>query len=426
MTDNNDFNNNDFGSDFSDGEFDDDGFRESGGFKEAWANSPLLKILTLAAGVIVIIGIIFMFSGDEELVESRVRGAAVVTEAPGGIVDEQYDEALQVADNQRFDGAVETGGSVLPTPRGALKDRVGENADDLDAAGADEDPLARWRRRAEERERERQTQQQQQQQQGFVQQQQQQQEAQSTVNSEQIDKLANAMAAQMQSIFEGRAISGSETITVTSAESVAAERFEETRDDISDGFDEDGDGVETIIIPAGEIFYGQIVTQASSDIDGPVLARIFSGPMRGAKILGSFQRAEQNALILSFDTMVIDGIDYQIDAVAVDPKTTSPGIVTDVNYHLFKRVILPGAAAFIEGIASAFAERENSVTVTGDVIVEEQEDLNTGGKIATGIEESARVVGEVLEDEADRVEEPTVIVAAGTAVGILFVEPLTD
>lgn len=419
MTDNNSFDENDFGS-----EFDDDGFRESGGFKEAWQNSPLLKILTLIAGVIVIIGVIFMFSGEDQSVESRLRGASQVIEAPGGVVDEQYDEALQVADNQRFEGAVESGGSVLPTPRGALRDRLGENAEDLEADAVDEDPLARWRRRAEEREREREQQQEQQQQRSFVQQQQQQQQQQTSVKSEDLDKLAQAMAVQMQSIFESRVIKGVETIGVTSPGSAIAEEFEGSlADDELGAESEDG---ETIIIPAGEVFYGQIVTQANSTVPGPVLARIYSGPLRGSKLLGSFQRAETDVLILSFDTIVVDGIDYPIDAVAVDPKTTSPGIVTDVDYQLFKRVILPGAASFIEGIASAFAERENSVTVTGDVVVQEQVELDTAGKLATGIEESASVVGEMLEEEANRIDEPIVIVAAGTAIGILFVEALTD
>ena len=38
----------------------------------------------------------------------------------------------------------------------------------------------------------------------------------------------------------------------------------------------------------------------------------------------------------------------------------------------------------------------------------------------------ASVVGEIFEDEADKVDEPTVIVAAGTPIGILFIDALTE
>ena len=130
--------------------------------------------------------------------------------------------------------------------------------------------------------------------------------------------------------------------------------------------------------------------------------------------------------MLRFDKIVIDGLDFDIDAVAVDPATTSPGLATDVDHHWLTRVILPGAASFIKGIAEAYAEQENTVVVTGETVTQETEDLNTTGKIATGVAESADIVGDLLEDEADKREDATVIVASGTPIGILFTEALTD
>lgn len=409
-------------------------FKESPGFIEAWKSSPLLKILTLGAGLVVVIGLIVMFGGDDEVSQSRLRPAATVNEAPGAEVDEQYEQAIQAADQQRFEEAVRNQSSVLPTPRGSLKSRLGDDANQGGSA-EEEDPLAQWRRRAEEREREREQARTQQQQATIVQRRREQQQQANTPNQDNISNMTQAMTAQMQSILQTRNLQGAKSVAITSPtffddNMIGANRRQDVSGNALQGGGQ-GDGSpsvreETIIIPAGEIFYGQLITEANSDVNGPVLARVYQGPLRGARMLGEFRTTQADLLILEFDTIIIDGIDFSVDAVAVDPKTTSPGLATDIDRHLLTRVILPGAAAFVEGLGRAYAERENTVTVAGDTVIEQTPDLNTTGKIATGVAEAASELGEVFEDEAERRDEPTITVAAGTPIGILFVEAVTE
>lgn len=417
----------------------------SGGFVEAWKNSPLLKIMTLGAGLVVVIGLIAFMGGDEDVSNSRLRPASQVNEAPGAEVDEQYEEAIQQADRQRLEEAIREQSSVLPTPRGSLRSRLGDEEEE-EQAKEDEDPLAQWRRRAEQRERERQKEREartkQRQTTSLIQQKQQQQQA-LMPDQQNIALLSESMASQMQSILETRKLRGSQNIVITTPGYLSniegAGDYDGSFGQNSNfgagqqggGFSGDGSVgddvvVENIIIPAGEIFYGQLITEANSDVEGPILGMIYQGPLRGSKLLGSFSTTGNDQLVLEFDTLIVDGIDYSISAVAVDPKTTSTGMATEVDRHLLTRVILPGAASFIQGIADAYAERENNVSVSGDVVVSQTEPLNTRGKVATGIAESAGEISEFLDDEASRYEEPTVIVHAGTPMGILFIEPVVE
>ncbi len=401
-------------------------FKESPSFKEVWQNSPMLKLLVVGAGLVVVVGFI-MFGGDDgEIARSNVKPAADVNEVVGAAVDEQYEKAIKEADRQRLEAAQQNQESFIPTPRGALKSRLLDQVEE--DTQEEEDPLLQWRRRAEQREKERQERLKQQRQERISTTIVKQNKQEARVNEKDIEKRIELMAEQMQSILEGRAPGQTQSLTVTvpisDAEIVDAGG---SSDGSSIPFETEDDGQEeTIIIPAGEIFYGQMITTANSDVDGPILANIYSGPLRGARLIGSFTKTDTDLLVLRFDKIVIDGLDFDIDAVAVDPATTSPGLATDVDHHWLTRVILPGAASFIKGIAEAYAEQENTVVVTGETVTQETEDLNTTGKIATGVAESADIVGDLLEDEADKREDATVIVASGTPIGILFTEALTD
>lgn len=421
MANNGDFNNN-FGGPTGPGP-DEQEFRDGPGILEAWNNSPLLKMMTIGAAVIVLIVGYLVFSGDDKVDNiSSVQQASSVNEAPGTAVDPAYEAALQQADQQRLDQALSENRSALPTPRGALTDRTG-NLFETEDRSREEDPLERWRRQAEERERQRAEARNQAQSfnatRGQVQQQQQAQQQQQQRQEQDASALAQAMAEQMKNILDARSIKGAQLINVTAAEEIVPPSLMDaapTAEELE---------VETIIVPAGEIHFGRLLTEASSDVQSPVLAEIQSGPLRGSKAIGRFQKTRNNKLILEFNKVVVDGIDHSVDAIAVDPSTRNAGLVTDVDYHLLTRVILPGAAAFIEGIASAYAERENNITVITDgVIADQREPLNARGKIATGVEAAAGEVSEFLDEEAERVREPTVTVALGTPIGILFVNPV--
>lgn len=181
-----------------------------------------------------------------------------------------------------------------------------------------------------------------------------------------------------------------------------------------------GTGIPDIFINAGDIAYAQVITEANSDVPGPVLARVLSGPLAGARMIGQFTVSEEY-MVVTFTMAVKDNIEYPINAMAINPDTTLPAVASDVDHHYFARVFLPAAARFVEGFAEAVADQGGTtVTVDGETVTEENNDLDTEEELLAGLEEAATLVSDELERDANR--PITVKLERGTPIGLLFLE----
>jgi intracellular multiplication protein IcmE len=341
-----------------------DDFKEGGDKKtlgDAWRENSLFKIGAVVGVGVLVFGVISMMGGSAEdpsgpASRSYLGEASSVSVAPGTEeASPAYIQALEEQNEADRELAEATGGSALPVP---IEPPVGvisvpQEEDDT------EDPLQRWRRLQEER----------------LQREIQQRETIGAVSvndvaaqTEAIQELAEVMQQQMTSILETQSQTGISTLNPTDPgflqylreqeeggadESATASGSSSDSDSFADEFEEDI--IQETLVPAGQIAYAQLLTEANTDSPGPILAQIMSGPLAGSRILGDFE--EENELItINFDTVVIDGESVSIDAVALDPDTTLPGMATDVDHHYFKRIVLPAAAAFVEGLATAVAE----------------------------------------------------------------------
>ncbi|MFN3826303.1 MAG: DotG/IcmE/VirB10 family protein [Micavibrio sp.] len=391
-----------------------DSFDDFEGAGTSPLNNPMVKVGIIVAAVAAIIGGIMLFGGEKEQgVSSRVRGANV-TATPG---DEEVSpvmrKALEQQNQETVEEAARTGGSALPVPINTAEEKLGLP----DAANsAQEDPLERWRKIQEERQK---------------------REAlaqkpavnQGDANAQIIDKLAKSMNSQMQTILEAQSIMAPQSEKIAEHDYLEKEREAEAKkkaDEIA--AQAAATGVAPvyldIIQPAGTIEYAQLITEANSDAPGPVLVQIMSGPLKGARMLGQFE-VHERYLTLSFNTIVIDGVSYSVEAIALDPSSANPGVVTEIDQRYFSRVILPAAAAFVEGMGAAIAESGSTeVTVSGDTVTESTEDLDTREEIMKGVEEASSKVSEILDEQASSIER-LVKVHAGTPVGVLFMQPVT-
>ncbi len=388
---------------------------EGGGNSNLMSN-PLVKVGIVVAAVATIIGGIVLFGGqdEEKRAASHIRAPKAVTSTPGmEAVSPEMQKALEQTNEETAEQASRTGGSAMPVPIAPPEEKL--TVPDM-GAGAEEDPLERWRKIQEERQK---------------------REAmqarptapQNDPNAQIIDKLAKSMSQQMQTILDAQAIEGPEVEVVTPTEWLekkAKEREEKLEKAKAAAVTNQqvNSTVMDILQPAGTIEYALLITEANSDVPGPVLAQIMSGPLKGSRILGSF-KTQEDYLVLTFNTVVIDGVSYGVDMIALDPSTTNPGLATEIDQRYFKRIILPAAAAFIEGMGQAIAESgSTSVSVSGDTVVQSEEELNTRQEIFKGVEESASKVSEIIDKDASKVK-PLVKVHAGTAVGVLFLAPVT-
>ncbi len=417
-------NNDDIDNDLDIEDFDDGGFdtyNQKGSLGDLWRNNPMVKIgVVLAAFAVIVGGVILFGGGDDPQNLSRVTGGSDVTSVPGeGEVSESYRKSLEERNIQDVETATRTGGSAIPMPVDTSKGTLPLQVDDVNQ----EDPLERWRTMQEERIR--------------------QQEAVAQTKAAQPDQpkpdtrtpavnaMSQSMVSQMQAVLENQRIGKVQHLGIADIsyleqlEQKKLQKFQQQQQMMmanSQGMQEE---YENIFLPAGTIEYGQLLTEANTDAPGPILAQIASGPLKGSRVLGAFQSTDEY-ITLNFSQIVIDGINYPIQAVAIDPNTTLPGMVTEIDRRYWSRFVLPVAAEFITGVASAVGDSGTTQVFIGDdTTAVSSFDKDLTQEIGSGIAEAGDRLADILDEEARRIR-PMLRVASGTPMGILFLQPVTD
>ena len=102
-----------------------------------------------------------------------------------------------------------------------------------------------------------------------------------------------------------------------------------------------------------QVYYGLLRVYLSSDEPGPVVASIQDGALNGARLIGSFQRADEK-VVIQFDRMTFQGAWYAVDAVAIDPATGRLGLATAVDRRTFTRWAALLGSAVLQGAQRAY------------------------------------------------------------------------
>lgn len=420
-------NNDDLDNDIDVDNFDDTGFDDfskKGTLGDVWRNNPMVKIGVILAVFAVIVGGVILFGGSkEQLPVSQLSGPQDVSEAPGSSqISETMRQSIEDVNIENVEDATRTGGSAMPIPTDTSKGVLPIPMEE----GSDEDPLERWRRMQEERVR---------QQEMLAQAQEPAQPQGPPVDTRTpaVNALSQSMVSQMQAVLQNQQIPKPNYKRITpnnfleELENKKFQQFQQQQQQLAAmGMQGKTDlQVEDILIPAGTIEYAQLMIEANTDAPGPVMAQIVSGPLRGGRVIGSFQSTDEY-LVLSFNMIVIDGINYPVQAVAVDPGTTMPGLITEIDRRYFRRVVLPAAAAFVEGLTDAVSESgSTTIFIDGNTVSQSTSDKDSRQEVASGIAEAGEALSDILDEEADRTR-PMLRVASGTPMGILFVSPVTD
>ncbi len=421
--------------------------------KEIWEQNSSLKVFAVIAGIGVFLIAFMVFGGDDDNAvqePSSVRQAGEVTQPPGTQeLSPAYEEAVREESERRAEEAANSGGSSIPTPIARPSERI-----EAPVQVEEVDPLTEWRREAEVRRNEPEV-----------------PDQTGTappmpgtnnfqgnntlgdgVNNaaqppplptgptpDQVNQMAQQLQQQMQTILETQVPKESVVVSLNIQPAYKLEKYFPPENQNVAGPNGTGAGATGAagttgstyreppkpLIAAGTIAYAQVITQANSDVPGPVLAEIASGPLQGARAIGQFQVAQRH-LVLQFNRVVKDGKEYQTQAFALDPATTLPGVVTGIDRHYFSRVFLPAAASFIEGFAEAATQQDSTVVVTaGTAVTTNNNDLDTRQEILKGINEGAGELSQVLDQDFGN-RPITIKVESGTRIGILFVTSVID
>ncbi len=405
-----------------------DEFVQKNTLGDMWRNSPLVKVGVVVGVVGLFVGAMYLFGAKPDEPPPSILPPPSEVSAPPGTAEASpsYVEAVEEANEADLDKALKQGDSTIPVPIETPSDRLQLPEEQEES----EDPLHRWRRLQEER---------------VLRDKSVDDDVEpvtvldSEKQNEAMKQMAEAMVNQIQSIlsrqterkvfhYEGLVrycdqsnCFGGGGSSQASAGGGAGENGE------FDGEEEEEEPV--VIIPAGEIEYGQLLIEANSDVPGPVLVLLVSGPLKGAKLIGSFN-VQNEYLTLSFHTLVLDGISYDVSAIALDPNTSLPGMATEVDHRYLQRILLPAAAAFVEGFADAVSQTDATSIVIdtsggGTQTTAESQDLDTEEEVALGVKEAGEEVRDIIDEIADEIQV-LVKIHAGTPVGILFTESVTE
>ena len=176
-----------------------------------------------------------------------------------------------------------------------------------------------------------------------------------------------------------------------------------------------------VTVPAGDAAYAALLAEVNSDLAGPAVAELLSGPLRGARAVGSF-RAAGETMVLRFDRLFAGGTAIAIDAWGVDPGCACYGIDGEVDRHWVSRVILPSAASFATGFLRAASRPDTQVVIDGSTVIQSTSGNDTRKQLYAGGAEAVERASNALA--AGGPTEPTVRVPAGTELLVMFVEPV--
>lgn len=179
-----------------------------------------------------------------------------------------------------------------------------------------------------------------------------------------------------------------------------------------------------LIGKAGTIYHAVLETGINSDEPSPVLAKIVSGDLKGARIIGNMVTSGSK-VVVEFNTMSVPSMStsIKIKAVAVDPATARTGLASDVDNHYFLKYGLLLGATFLGGYADAVSQQNTQTNVSNGTVVVSRSNFDNQQLAMQGF----GAVGKELANETrTRTQnlKPTITVNSGIAIGVLLMDDL--
>lgn len=163
-------------------------------------------------------------------------------------------------------------------------------------------------------------------------------------------------------------------------------------------------------VRSGSVVPARLLTPLTSDNPGPVLAEITSGPLKGARMIGSMS-VQREGIMVQFSQIMKPGWpdNYAISAVGLSDDGYT-GMATDVNHHYFQRYTALLAGNFLQGYGQGLSQTGSSTIITDGTVVSDVEPLNSEEIRNKGYGEVAQAIGEEVEEMSER---PTTIEIKG-------------
>ncbi len=344
----------------------------------------VFALLGLTIAIVILFASVMLFAPDKPATNSKVVGAraSAIDGSAGGVGSAEYNNTLKEHDRQKAEEALHAGESFMPTPVGQQRPIVAKKED----TPPPPPPVAPVRT--------------------------------APVTPPKTD---NALLKRMMddlSKLDTRLTSA----TVGTGQIIYTREFPEEvaqTPEITQAIATAS--TPTLTLKTGDMLYAIVDIGVNSDVPSAVMATVATGTYKNMRLIGSFQRFEER-LVLTFSRAILaSGQSVQLEAYAVDPRTTEASVASSVDTHFFSRWGGLIASSFLAGLGEAtqMSGAESTTTYpysTSSNILFNTYSLEEQMLIAAGsVGEKA---SEVFEKNFDRV--PTVYLESGSAIGVLI------
>lgn len=181
---------------------------------------------------------------------------------------------------------------------------------------------------------------------------------------------------------------------------------------------------DVVIVPPNTRRPGVIDSAVDSDnLNSIVLGHIPAGFLAGASFSAQGVQLAGNGVVIHFTHMTLNGIEYQVDAYALQDDTLQSSVATDVNNRYFTRIILPAVAAGIGNVGDLYKQQNTQILATNAGTISGGTGTVSGsavaGTIAGGIGTQA---GQVMANDAARLPVKQVTIEKNQVVAIQFMK----
>ena len=154
----------------------------------------------------------------------------------------------------------------------------------------------------------------------------------------------------------------------------------------------------------------------------PVLGKIGTGAYAGATLKASDgAKLTGEGVVIHFTEMAFKGINYKVDAYALQEDSLLANVATEVNHRYMSRIVLPAVLSGIGGIGQMYSQANTQLVSNGFNSEVVRPGLPDGtavlGAVAGG---AAGQASKVLSEDAARVPATQVTVTKGQVVAIQF------
>lgn len=188
-----------------------------------------------------------------------------------------------------------------------------------------------------------------------------------------------------------------------------------------------------LVAEAYKAYGAETLNTIDTDVPGVIRAKITSGPLNGALIIGTAKRLDTGVAI-TFNQGVLNGIPFKLNAMAIDEKTERDVVDGHYNGKYLQRFAFPIIADGVRAFTQARAQTGTQVILTNTPSVGIDGSLGNSpvGAVATPQPTVQQARDAMIASAANRSAQllqqndaqPQVVVDMHTTFGVYLLEPV--